>query len=80
MNTRVQKWGNSLAIRIPKPFASELGLDNDSEVQLSYQDGKLIISPLPIPKYHLSDLLPKVRKSNLHRQVDTGTPQGREAW
>ena len=45
MKTRVQKWGNSLAIRIPKAFASQTGLAEDVEVSLELEKGKLVIRP-----------------------------------
>ena len=49
MKTRVQKWGNSLALRIPKSFASEVGLKSESPVEVSMEDGKLVIAPVAKP-------------------------------
>ena len=46
MKTRVQKWGNSLALRIPKSFASEVGLEKETSVEVSLSDGKLVITPV----------------------------------
>jgi antitoxin MazE len=80
MESRVQKWGNSLAVRIPKPFASEVGLREDSAVDLRVSDGSLIITPTERPTYRLADLLADVRPSNLHSEVPTSEPQGDEAW
>lgn len=80
MEARVQKWGNSLAVRIPKPFASEVGLRADGEVELQVSDGRLVITPTKPPAFHLADLLSRVRRSNLHQEVDTGAPEGIEQW
>jgi antitoxin MazE len=80
MESRIQKWGNSLAVRIPKPFASEVGLHQDAEVELQVSKGSLVITPLKWPAYKLSDLLEDVRPSNLHREVLTGGSMGLEAW
>ena len=80
METRVQKWGNSLALRIPKPLASELGLENNSPVELSLVEGKLLISPSAQQSLTLKSLLAKVTEENLHREVDTGPAVGGEAW
>jgi antitoxin MazE len=77
---RVQKWGNSLAVRIPKPFASEVGLEAHSQVEVTVQEGKLVIAPVPRLAYRLGDLLAGVRKSNLHSEVSMGAPDGDEAW
>lgn len=80
MKTRVQRWGNSLAVRIPKTFAAEVGLEDDSPVELRLHQGKLILEPaVPAPP-SLDELLRGVRKSNLHREVETGPAQGNEAW
>ena len=80
MKTRVQKWGNSLALRIPKSFAVEAGLDHDSSVEISLIDGKLVIIPAVKPKLTLKQLLAQVTEDNLHREADTGPAVGSEAW
>ena len=80
MQTKIKKWGNSLGIRIPKTFAEEAGIEEDSEVDLSVQDGELVIRPKRRPSYSLKALLKRVTKKNLHSEVDTGDPVGNEAW
>jgi antitoxin MazE len=80
MKTRVQRWGNSLAVRIPKSFATEVGLSDDSPVELRLQKGKLVLEPATPAPPSLEDLLRGVRKSNLHGEVDSGSPQGNEVW
>jgi antitoxin MazE len=80
MRTRVQKWGNSIALRIPKSFATEVGLQRESSVEISLADGKLVITPIAKPKPTLRQLLAKVTKENLHHEVATGAAVGNEAW
>lgn len=80
MRTRIQKWGNSLALRIPKPFAAEMGLEKDGEVELSVEKGRLVIEPPSAPSYTLEELLAEVRPSNLHGEIDWGPPVGKEIW
>ena len=80
MTSRVQKWGNSLALRIPKPLAAEVGLKDNSPVELSLCEGKLIVTPTAQPTVSLDGLLAKVTKKNLHGEVDTGPARGAEAW
>jgi antitoxin MazE len=77
METRVQKWGHSLALRIPKPFALEVGLEPNWPVQVSLVDGKLVITPMQ-PLLTLEQLLAQVNERNLHREVDTGPAVGAE--
>ena len=80
MRTRVQKWGNSLALRIPKSFATEVGLQRETSVEVSLADGKLIITPIAKQKLTLKQLLSKVTKENLHHEVDSGPAIGNETW
>ena len=80
METRVQRWGNSLAVRIPKPLADEVGLKDNSPVKLSLRDKKLVIAPVVKPALSLEQLLAQVTQDNLHREVDTGPALGGEAW
>jgi antitoxin MazE len=80
MKTRVQKWGNSLALRIPKSFANEVGLQRDTPVEVSLADGKLVVTPVATTEPTLKQLLVKVTKENLHREVDTGCSLGNETW
>jgi len=76
----VQKWGNSLALRIPKSFASEIGLERETPVEVTLANGKLVIMPIPKPKFTLKQLLAKVNKENLHHEVETGPATGNEIW
>jgi antitoxin MazE len=80
MKTRIQRWGNSLALRIPKTFAVEAGIEEDSPVELSLEKGKLIIASAQKPKFTLKQLLAQVDKDNLHQEIETGPPMGKEAW
>ncbi|MCK5804833.1 MAG: AbrB/MazE/SpoVT family DNA-binding domain-containing protein [Lentisphaeria bacterium] len=80
MQTKIQKWGNSLAVRIPKVFLRDAHLAYGTPVNLSVEDGKIIIDPHVEPEYRLEDLLKDVTKQNLHAEVDTGGAVGREAW
>lgn len=80
METRVQRWGNSLALRIPKPLADEVGLKENSPVQLSLHDRHLVIVPLLKPTLSLEALLAQVSEDNRHDEVLTGPAVGGEAW
>ena len=80
MQTRVQKWGNSLALRIPSSIAKEAGLNPNSLVELSLAEGKLIVQPLAEFRLSLDQLLSGVTAENLHGEVETGPAVGREAW
>ena len=80
MQTKIQRWGNSLGLRIPRSFAKEAGVEAGSEVDLSVRDGDLVVRATKRRMYRLSELLAKVTAKNLHEEVDTGEPVGREVW
>ncbi|MGD8362249.1 MAG: AbrB/MazE/SpoVT family DNA-binding domain-containing protein [Gemmatimonadota bacterium] len=80
MRLRVQKWGNSLALRIPAAFARETGIGSGAEIDLTLDDGRLVITPSPVGPYSLTELLDEVTEDNRHDAVESGAPQGREAW
>lgn len=80
MLTKVQKWGNSLGLRIPKSFAEEASVEEGSTVDLSVSDGQLVIRAVRPRRYELRDLLAEVAEANLHGEILTGEPQGRESW
>ena len=80
MQGKVQKWGNSLAIRIPKAFANEVGFQQDGEVDISIVDGQLVVSQWVGQTLSLEDLLAGVTEDNLHSEVSSGPAVGKEAW
>ena len=80
MQTKIQKWGNSLAVRIPKAFVKEARVAYGTTVDLSVDDGKLVIDPRVESEYRLEDLLRGVTKGNRHAEVATGKAVGREVW
>ncbi len=80
MILKVKKWGNSLAIRIPKSFAKEINLDSGTKINLTLENGRLIIEPLKQKEYNLNDLLLEVNEDNIHSEYSSGDPKGKEIW
>ncbi len=80
MKARVQRWGNSLAVRIPKPFAEEIGLAAGSPVDMHLVDRGLLVEPAAEIPLSLDELLEGVTEVNLHAEVETGQAQGSELW
>jgi antitoxin MazE len=80
LKTRVQRWGNSLGVRIPKVLAQEMALETDSEVDLSSKDGAIIITPARQKNPSLRQLLSGVTEANLHGEIASIGPEGKEAW
>ncbi|MCG6147979.1 AbrB/MazE/SpoVT family DNA-binding domain-containing protein [Leptospira levettii] len=78
MESTVQKWGNSLGIRIPKVFAKELELNDGSQVEVIQEGNRIII--YPYTKETLEQKLKKINAKNLHNEVDSGNSVGNEFW
>jgi antitoxin MazE len=80
MRTKIQKWGNSLALRIPRALAQDANVRAGSTVEVKLDAGRLVVEPDARPRYELGELLAGVRRSNIHGEVATGGPAGREVW
>lgn len=77
MIAKTVKWGNSLALRIPKPIARECGIEENTPVDISYRENEIVITPVK-KAYRLVDLLAKVNSKNLHHEVEMSAPVGKE--
>ena len=78
MRTKIQKWGNSLALRIPKAFALDAQLENNSIVEISLVDGQIVIKPISKKQLALEQLLTKATADNVHGEIDSGEAVGKE--
>lgn len=79
MRVAIRKWGNSLALRIPRALAADTHLTSGSQVDVAVEDGRLIVAPVTA-EMTLDALLAAVTPDNLHGEISTGRPIGREAW
>jgi len=75
---KIQKWGNSLAIRIPKSFASEARIEYGSDIDLLVKDDCLILRPVKKEPYKLDTFLTEISKSNIHYESGFDEPMGNE--
>ena len=79
MRAAVRQWGNSLALRIPKALAERSRLADGTEVELAFEGGRLVVTPVA-PAPSLAELLARVTDENRHDEVGTGRAVGRETW
>ena len=81
MLVKVQKWDNSLAVRIPRAFAGEINITENSSVNLTLIDGSINLKPIENNyECNLEDLIEQVNESNLHSEYNSGKPEGKEIW
>jgi antitoxin MazE len=77
MRTRIAKWGNSLGLRIPKPFILESGLQDGAEVEIAIDGGRIVLTPVA-QEYSLEELTSQITPENRHGETDWGKPVGHE--
>jgi antitoxin MazE len=80
MRAKIQRWGNSLGVRLPKKLAEDVRVAEGSLVELSVDRGRVVLSPVVESSYNLDELVAKITPRNRHASVEWGTPQGREVW
>ena len=80
MKTMIQRWGNSLALRIPKAFAREISVAEGDEIELSVVKGRLVVTPRSSADYSLAELVARIRPGNVHKEVIAGARVGKEVW
>jgi len=79
MRSRVSRWGNSLAIRIPASFSREVSIEEGDAVELRVEDGRMVITP--VRRTHtLDELVAGITDGNRHDETEWGPPVGGEAW
>jgi antitoxin MazE len=78
MRTRVQKWGNSHAVRLPAEVVRASGLSSGDLVQIDVERGVIRVRRATRKTYSLDELVAGIRPSNRHDEVDVGAPRGRE--
>lgn len=80
METTIQKWGNSLAVRLPKDIAQKLALRPGSRVRVHEEKKEIIVSPAPIKRLSLRERVALIRPEHLHGEIPWGKPRGKEVW
>lgn len=79
MKTKIQKWGNSLAVRLPKYITNKKSLEAGRDVSVVLKDNQIIIEPVELEE-SLGDLLSSISKDNLHCETDWSDARGNEVW
>ena len=80
MMTKIQKWGNSLAVRIPKALAEEAGLKRGKPVNIRYEGGELRLATPRKRRFDLDEMLASVPDDFEPEEWDIGPPVGNEVW
>ena len=80
MNTKIMKWGNSLALRIPNSYAKAVNMKEGNHVKIKIEKNKIIVEKENIKRYDLKSMLSGINKNNLHDEIDSGKSVGKEIW
>ena len=80
MQTKIQKWGNSLAVRLPKQIAKKFSLNEGSVVTVTNDKTHVLIHRVKRPHLGLKDLIARIDSKNMHKETGWGSPRGKEIW
>ena len=82
MVTKVQKWGNSQGLRLPRHVLEETNIAVGDDVEITVRDGTIIVTPVKPPRrnYDLKELVSRLPPDYGPEEVDSGPPVGREVW
>ena len=78
MQVVLNKWGNSVGLRMPNSILQELGIKPGHQVSIKVESGKAIIEPVRTKEQNLMALLDLITKENLHGEISTGVAVGKE--
>lgn len=78
MKTTAQKWGNSMAVRVPKDIAEKAGIKIKDAIEIEVVDGNIVLTPKQCREYRLDELVKGITRQNLHDELDFGEPVGHE--
>jgi len=79
MKTKIQKWGNSLGVRLPKNITEQKNLTEGRGVSIIIKNNQIVIEPIA-DETTLNSLLAAVTVDNVHVETDWGEAQGKEVW
>jgi antitoxin MazE len=79
MKATIRKWGNSLAVRIPKSITKDSGVSEGSNIDIMIENGNIVLSPRE-KEYSLKVLLNNITLENIHSEIPTGDQTGGEIW
>ncbi len=80
MQVQIQKTEQGLVIPIPEDLARESNFSQDSMVDITLQNGKIVVADPADPYYTLEELLEGITEENRHPEISTGPPRGNEVW
>jgi antitoxin MazE len=79
MTTQIAKWGNSLALRIPRNLAAEVNVQDGDPVEVSVENGALIVRPAR-KRYTIEELVADMTPATRREETDWGKRVGKEVW
>jgi len=75
MPVTIRKWGDCLAIRLPKALAKSWSIREGTRVQLQFATGGILLRPVHPRKKTLKDFLANMKGPNPHGEIDIDGPR-----
>jgi len=80
METRIQKWGNSLGVRLPKEIINKTKFREGSCVKITKKNSRIVIESCAYEKPKLENLVRKINSKNIHKEIEWNNSYGKEVW
>ena len=80
MVTKIQKWGNSLAVRLPKSVVTKLSIKQNHRVTVHHDRSRIVVTPIKPTEITLEEIVEAITPQNRHGATDWGTSLGKEIW
>jgi antitoxin MazE len=77
---KIHKWGNSLGVRLPKALAEQAGIGEGTEIDIVLDGDRIVVQRARPLRYELHEMVSLIKESNIHDEIETGDPEGGEAW
>lgn len=78
--SRVQKWGNSQGLRLPKQVLELADIAVGEEVEIAVANCQIVVKKSRRAKFNLTELVKRIPKGHKAKEVNWGQPAGKEVW
>lgn len=80
MEAKVKKWGNSLGVRIPKSISTQVGITEGASIEIKIEGDKITLAPIQKKEYSIEEMILMISEDNVHYEINTDGPVGKEIW
>jgi len=80
MVSKVQRWGNSHGLRLPKHILESAEISVGDNVEVIPTEGRILIKKVATRKFNLAEMVARMPRTYKVREKSLGGPAGKEEW